>query len=303
MTSLEITTAAPMTTVQDGGRFGQLRHGIAASGPMDRSAWHRAGNLLARPATSCLEFGAGRLRFRVRIGQIRAAFCGGAFNLSVNKVAYDWESVLELEEGDHVEITPGASGNFGLVRFDREIDVPLVLKSRATNLIAGIGGLQGRVLREGDMLEFARENPSMPASKTVLAPPTPHEAISVVWSIHADMFDPQTRRAFLQSAFAISSKLDRMGIRLLDNSNVFLDLPPLSLVSDVVVPGDIQILGDGTPIVLMRDHQPTGGYPRIATVIAPDLDRLAQMRPGAGVRFSSVSVDRAHSSLRSGNSA
>jgi allophanate hydrolase len=70
-------------------------------------------------------------------------------------------------------------------------------------------------------------------------------------------------------------------------------------VSDAVVPGDIQILGNGTPIVLMRDHQPTGGYPRIATIITADFDRFAQMRPGTAIAFASVSVEHAHSLLRS----
>ena len=65
-------------------------------------------------------------------------------------------------------------------------------------------------------------------------------------------------------------------------------------MSDAIVPGDIQILGDGTPIVLMRDHQPTGGYPRIATVITADIDRFAQLRPGSPVAFRPVSVDHAH---------
>ncbi len=65
----------------------------------------------------------------------------------------------------------------------------------------------------------------------------------------------------------------------------------LSLVSDAIVPGDIQILGDGTPIVLMRDHQPTGGYPRIATIVSADLDRFAQMRPGEAVHFRAVTLE------------
>ena len=65
------------------------------------------------------------------------------------------------------------------------------------------------------------------------------------------------------------------------------------------MPGDIQILGDGTPIVLMRDHQPTGGYPRIATIISADLDRFAQLRPGSPVAFEPVTVEHAHALLRS----
>jgi len=74
---------------------------------------------------------------------------------------------------------------------------------------------------------------------------------------------------------------------------VFAGLHHLSLVSDAIVPGDIQILGDHSPIVLMRDHQPTGGYPRIATVVSADLDRFAQLRPGTEVRFQPVTLEHA----------
>jgi len=90
-----------------------------------------------------------------------------------------------------------------------------------------------------------------------------------------------------------------MGVRLLDPQGVFASDRRLGLVSEAIVPGDIQILGDGTPIVLMRDHQPTGGYPRIATVISADLDRFAQMRPGSTVCFVSVTPERARRAVLS----
>jgi allophanate hydrolase len=96
--------------------------------------------------------------------------------------------------------------------------------------------------------------------------------------------------------------MDRMGVRLDDIEGVFADVAGLSLVSDAIVPGDIQILGDGTPVVLMRDHQPTGGYPRIATIISADLDRFAQMRPGTRVTFESVTLAHAQN-LRTGGGA
>ena len=93
--------------------------------------------------------------------------------------------------------------------------------------------------------------------------------------------------------------MDRMGVRLADDGKVFAGASILSLVSDPILAGDIQILGDGTPIVLMRDHQPTGGYPRIGTVISADLDRFSQMRAGEAVAFEPVSVEHAQRLLRS----
>lgn len=90
-----------------------------------------------------------------------------------------------------------------------------------------------------------------------------------------------------------------MGVRLNDSCCVFAATNILSLASDAIVPGDVQVLGDGTPIVLMRDHQPTGGYPRIATIITADLDRFAQFRPGTAIAFTPVTVEHAQDLLRS----
>ena len=89
-----------------------------------------------------------------------------------------------------------------------------------------------------------------------------------------------------------------MGARLDDAGGVFAAPRRLSLVSDAIVAGDIQILGDGSPIVLLRDHQPTGGYPRIATVISADLDRFVQLRPGTDVRFEPVTVEKAQAAMK-----
>ena len=77
----------------------------------------------------------------------------------------------------------------------------------------------------------------------------------------------------------------------------------MSLVSDAIVAGDIQILGDGTPIVLMRDHQPTGGYPRMGTIISADFDRFAQMRVGIEVRFAPVTVHKAQELFMAGRAS
>jgi 5-oxoprolinase (ATP-hydrolysing) subunit C len=117
--------------------------------------------------------------------------------------------------------------------------------------------------------------------------------VRFVWGLHAGRFPAAVREAFVSTAFRISRRMDRMGVRLEDPEGVFAGAAHLSLVSDAIVPGDIQILGDGTPIVLMRDHQPTGGYPRIATVAAADLDRFVQLRTGSEVRFQPVTVRRA----------
>jgi biotin-dependent carboxylase-like uncharacterized protein len=292
-TALLITRAGPLATIQDAGRFGMLRHGIGASGPMDQSAFHRAGYRLGAAGTSAIEFTETGLSFLLENETRIAAFEGAHFTLTINGKAQPWPLVHKLEAGDRVDITPGRLGNYGYVRFDAEIDVKPVLGSRSTNLIVGLGGFEGRALKAGDRVPLTPSGvfPAAPACADLTPPDAP---IRVIWGIHADLFDSETRQNFVSMPFKISPRLDRMGVRLADFNAVFATSGSFSLVSDAVVAGDIQILGDGTPIVLMRDHQPTGGYPRIATVLSLDFDRFAQMRPGTEVKFQPVTLQRAH---------
>ena len=295
---LSILRAAPLSTVQDDGRFGMLRHGVSASGPMDRASFAAAVGLVGNAGRSGIEFTMAGLDVRLEEGTCRVGFAGGDFRVVLNGKPLAWPGVAMLVAGDRLTITPGAWGNYGYLRLDAELAQPEVMGSRATSTRNQLGGLGGRSLKAGDRLTLGDGEP-LP---TVIVQPTGlvDAPIRVIWGLHAELFDGALRERFLSSSFKVSSRLDRMGVRLDDPQGVFSDAKILSLVSDAVVPGDIQILGDGTPIVLMRDHQPTGGYPRIATVITADLDRFAQMRPGSAVAFAPVSVEHAHRILRSG---
>lgn len=294
---LVVQRAGPLVTLQDAGRFGYLRHGVSASGPMDRAGFARAGALAGGAGDCGIEFTAAGLCLEIGGGAVLAGLSGGHFRLTLNGRAKAWPARLRLKPGDVVDITPGDSGNYGYLRFNREIDVKPVLGSRSTNAVAGLGGFGGRALRAGDRLPL---RPLEAGAGMARGPEGEEETgpIRFVWGLHAELFDETQRQKFVDSPFWISPRLDRMGTRLEDQSGVFAGTPILSLVSDAVVPGDIQILGDGTPIVLLRDHQPTGGYPRIGTVIDADLDRLAQMRPGSAVMFQPVTLARAHALLR-----
>lgn len=266
MTVLTILRCGPLTTLQDAGRFGMLRHGISASGPMDRGAFATAGAALDRLGGTGIEYTQG-LAFE-----------------SDGPLTVAWPEVRTLKAGDRVDIPP-APGNYGYVRFDREIEVVPVLGSRSTNVTVGLGGYKGRALKAGDRLVFGAAGEDGP-EPSVAPPPT--GPVRIIWGLHADLFPPALRQRFGETGFRITSSMDRMGVRLDDPAGLLREQRRLSLVSDAIVPGDIQILGDGTPIVLMRDHQPTGGYPRIATIVSADLDRFAQMRPGTELMFRPV---------------
>ena len=298
MTAILVTRAGPLVSVQDAGRTGMRRHGIGASGPMDRSGFAGAGALLDGAAPAGIELTTAGFTFRVEGDPIAAGFAGGAFALHLNGEAQAWPTRLALAPGDVVDITPGPAGNYGYVRFDRQLLLAPVMGSRATHVVAGLGGLEGRCLRAGDRLSFGG-CVSEDAQAALPDPALPEgEPFRVLWGIHADLFPGDVRQRFADARFVVSSRMDRMGARLGDREDVFGSGLGLSLVSEAIVPGDIQILGDGTPIVLLRDHQPTGGYPRIAAIISADLDRFVQARPGTTVSFRPVTLDKAQAALK-----
>ena len=293
---LTITRAGPLTTIQDAGRFGVLRHGVSASGPMDRGGFALAGALVGAEHAG-IEITTAGLDFIVA-GSCSVGMAGGDFKVKLNDVRQAWPGVLDAANGDTVTITPGKSGNYGYLRFDGALKLTPVMGSVATSSRARLGGLDGRALRTGDVLRLGPSSATEPVVALAKAP-IEDGPIRVIWGQHADLFPAEVRDSFIQGSFAVTTRLDRMGVRLTDPAGVFVNSTSLTLVSDAIVPGDIQILGDGSPIVLMRDHQPTGGYPRIATIISADLDRFAQLRPGAPVAFAPVTVEHAHLLLRS----
>lgn len=293
---ISILRCGPLTTIQDRGRFGVLKHGVSGSGPMDTLAFEAAGILAGSVGGAGIEFTSAGMALEVLEGEVSLGWAGGQFVIMLDGVRQSWPGQAILRAGRRIEITTGPWGNFGYIRFGGEIDVPLVMGSRATSTRARLGGLDGRALAAGDVLSVVGEGEAGGAASCVELDTSP---LRFVWGIHAQNFTGSVRKRFGTAEFSVTSSMDRMGFRLSDGEGVFAGASILSLVSEPVLPGDVQVLGDGTPIVLMRDHQPTGGYPRIATVIRADLDRLAQMRPGTKIAFRSVSVEHAQALWRS----
>lgn len=304
MSTLVITRAGPLATIQDHGRPGHLVHGVAASGPMDRRAFSAAEEAAGVPCGAGIEFTASGIAFRYQGQGVVMGLAGGAFVATRNGAPLNWPGSVSLADGDLIDIRAGAWGNYGYVRFSSEIDVPVIMGSRSSNVTVGFGGFEGRALKAGDVLPLNTASKTLLSKTSAVQRDTIHVPTDVdvasrylirfVWGIHAEVFSPDLRTTFSGAPFIISRRMDRMGVRLDDPLGVFRGKSILTLVSDPVVPGDIQILGDGTPIVLMRDHQPTGGYPRIGTIIDADIDRFAQVRTGKEIIFQSVTVKHAH---------
>lgn len=297
--SIKIERISPNSTIQDAGRPEGLLFGLSASGPMDRRAFLNTANALdGQGSQSVIEFTMLGVEFTYSGPPMECAVDGGEFQITQNGEAKNWPSLLLLTDGDRVSITTGRAGNYGYIRFAESLDIPLVMGSKSTNLAAGVGGLDGRALAKGDEITFGegvvlRENAGFAKPSNGRT----GNVVRVLAGLHADLLGPQMWAALFEAPFKISNSIDRMGFRLNDDRRRFDISAHKNIVSDAVVPGDIQILGDGTPVILMRDHQPIGGYPRIATIIDADLDYVSQLRPNTEISFVSTTLEKAHKAM------
>jgi allophanate hydrolase len=227
------------------------------------------------------------------------ALAGAAARLVINGSATvpAWQSV-SLLRGDVVAVGGGGRAACCCLAVEGGIAVPNVLGSAATYVRAGIGGLMGRPLRPGDRVPLAiAEAPERAELRLPNPPPSAEDApIRVVLGPQQEYFTDAALARLVEAEYRISRDADRMGMRL--------DGPALShrggwdIVSDAIATGAIQVPGSSRPILLLSDHQTTGGYPKIATVVSADLPVVGRRRPGDPVRFVAVSVEEAEELAR-----
>jgi biotin-dependent carboxylase-like uncharacterized protein len=288
---LAIDDAGPGVTLQDGGRHGYLRFGITAAGPMDPLMFATANRTVGNPLhATAIEVSTGGLTASAPEGPLGLALISAGFRATLDGEALPTACALTLEPGQRLAIRAGSTGAWGYLAVAGRIDVAPVLGSTATHTRSALGGLGGRGLRAGDRIPVAEARMGDGAPQRLLAPWLARDPslIRVVLGPQDDYFASDQIAAFLERSWTVSPRGDRMAC--------FLDGRPLThtkghdIVSDGVAMGAIQVPGNGLPIILMADRQSTGGYPKIATVIGPDLGRLAQVQGGSPIIFSAVSI-------------
>ena len=294
MSVLKINQSGPFVSVQDSGRAGLMRFGVTRSGPIDRTAYQILQAALEGGENfSAIEVSLGGLTLTAT-GPLTLGFVGGDFSVSLDRVPLPAWSVFTMETGQTLTIRSGPSGSWGYLGVCGQIDSPEWLGSRATHLTTG---LCGRVIKSGDVITIHNATARRDLHAAL---PIPDFAgfdgkIRVVLGPQDQHFSQAVIDA-LTSEFTITPDYDRMGMRLSGPS-----LHPeqaLSIPSEALVRGSVQVPGHGDPIILLAEHQTTGGYPKIATVITADQDRLTQARSGMKLRLEIVDVNTAIKATR-----
>lgn len=292
---LRVVEAGPHCSVQDGGRAGLMRFGVPASGAMDRVALALANHALGNAAgAAAIEVSLGGLVLEVEAGTLSVAIAGGGFVIQAGSARLGSWSVVTLREGDRLAIRRGPWGAWCCLAFAGKLVAEPWLGSLATHAQSGLGGggvTAGRRLE----IDEARLVPEAAIPCPVWARPRAAE-VALVIGPQERFFGPDRIEALLETRFFLTDAYDRMGVRLRGPS-----LAPegaLGIPSEPVLRGSVQVAGDGVATVLLADHQTTGGYPKIATMVGSELDAFAQLRAHAPVAFRAVTPEQALAMVR-----
>lgn len=308
----KILRAGFLTSVQDLGRIGFREFGVSLGGALDSHALRVANLLVGNDESEAgLEITLGGLRIRFD-DERTVAWCGGEFDVRVGSTSLPAGHATFISAGEELIVNPPKRGCRSWLTISGGIAVPIVLGSRSTDLRGNFGGLDGRPLRDGELVPLGkiRRSPafatlrrgrqtaatekvsswSAPVDWTTTAKENP--VLRIVRGAEWDRFIASSHLALTSHPFAVSPDSDRMGARL-DGPELKRN-EDVDLVSEAVAPGTIQVPPSGKPIVLLGDCQTIGGYPKIAHVITVDLPVAAQLRAGDTVRFQEISLADAH---------
>ena len=285
-----ISFAGPLVTFQDIGRPGNMRYGVSASGPMDIVSFEAANAVLGNDTKqTAIEISLGGLILQCHEGSITLAITGGDFLIEYQGQKISSWTVLTLQKGERLSVRAGKSGSWAYLAFSGKLNVKDWLNSSSTHSTSGFGG---GVLKTGQ--KFTLTDASNQANRIgpILKPNfNTNDLIHAVLGPQDQYFMNTAIKIFSDCIFKVSDNYDRMGMQL---TGPKLELKSaLSIPSEPVVKGSIQVSGDGIPTILLADHQTTGGYPKIATVISSDINRLVQLRSNQNVEFIIINSNEA----------
>lgn len=310
--ALEILAAGPLATVQDMGRAGMGRFGYRRCGACDKYAMQLA-NILAgnieHSGAAAVEFtlSGGSVRFTQ---DCRIALAGADMSPKLDGKSVPVYASLDVRAGQVLELGLARDGLRTYLAVGGGIGTEPVLGSRSTDCACGLGGPEGRALRAGDVLEtgayradvhrfslteelFWLKKPSNPY-RSVGAQLLP--VLRVVAGPQEEAFTEEAKENLRRGVYKVTADSNRMACRL--------DGAPLpqkegaDILSDGIVEGSIQVAANGLPMVMLADHQTTGGYAKIGTVISADIPALAQRMPGTCIGFTYITPEEAGEAYR-----
>ncbi|ALL05191.1 hypothetical protein AQ505_06600 [Pedobacter sp. PACM 27299] len=297
---IKVIKAGMLTTIQDLGRIGYRKDGVIESGAMDKDALLMGNLLLGNEETDagleCTLSGPSLL-FE---NEALIAITGADLSAEIDGASIDRYRPILVPKGAVLSFGEALAGCRAYLTVQGGFDIPQVLGSYSTYLRAGFGGFEGRALKKGDQIAFNQDIPVLPErlnwslSRSMYTSLIP-QVIRVIKGPEFDLFQEKSIADLLLKEFRISNAADRMGYQL---EGPLLQLKTnKEMLSSAVAFGTVQVTAQGSPVILMADHQTTGGYPRILQVLSVDLGKLAQLSPGKVIQFEMLTLKQAQKLL------
>ena len=292
---LKVISPGALTSIQDEGRFGHQRIGMSPAGAMDLHALRLANILVDNnmgEAALELSFLGGKFRFTA---DNVFALAGADMSAMLDGVPVPVGQAMQAKAGSVLQMGQAKNGCRTYLAVAGGFDVPVLHGSKSTLLRSNLGGFEGRKLAPGDEIPFAAPKKNIPNLPIRVLPPQPvvgqERTVRVVLGPQDDRFTKAGMDTFLSGAYKVDSKSDRMGYRL--TGPKIEHTTDANIISDGIPFGAVQVPGSGEPMIMMSEHQGSGGYTKIANVISVDIPLVAQCPPGGTIRFKAVSVDEA----------
>ncbi len=295
--SLEVINNPVLVTIQDKGRFSYSHIGVSTSGVMDEFAYLYANKMLANSLdTNILEISFSNVIFKANTNT-QIAITGAICEFFINDIAKTCWHTYNIKAGDIIKIGKILKGSRVYLGVHGGFDIQKEFGSFSTTIKENLGGLDGSKLKKGDVLsyeEFSFDHKKR--LKEEFIPEYEDElTLRVILSYQEDAFDKEQKDKFFSSTYTISNEFNRMGCKLNGepiNSNID------GIISEGIAFGSIQIPKDGQPIILLKERQTIGGYPKIGSVLSIDCFKLAQMKVGSKIKFEPISIERAQEKVK-----
>jgi biotin-dependent carboxylase-like uncharacterized protein len=292
----EILRAGVNTTIQDEGRNHLYHVGITISGAIDQRNFKLSNKLVENQLNEAVvEFAYQGPLLKLKNGKINFAISGDIFFKIIRKN-------LEIEDGecyknyilddeDQIDIISTKNSTYGYLAVNGGFDLKKTWDSYSINTKANIGPNDGKKYSLNDKIFIKKSETKNLNKKNINYDYSTDNIIRIIKGTNFDYFSKDAIDKFFNEDFLITNLVDRMGIRL--KGPKLENIVSTNIKSEGLVRGVIQVPADGNPIIMLSDHGTVGGYPKIAVVIAADLDLIGQLTPGTKINFKEVSLEEA----------
>lgn len=297
MNGFEVLKPGVLTLVEDKGRFSFSHLGITNSGFMDEFAALQAHKLLDNSLEeNLLEVGFGNLELK-SYGDTIISITGAKCEFSLNGIKKDTWQTIVVRKNDVIKIGKILEGQRVYLAAKNGFKIKKDFGSNSTTIKEGLGGLDGKKIKSGDFLVFKEFKDKFHRRVKEVYIPNYSDSLTlrVILSYQEESFSKEQKEKFFNSTYTITQDFNRMACKL-SGEKIFSTLN--GIVSEGIAFGSIQIPKDGQPIILLKERQTIGGYPKIGSVLNIDCYKLSQQKVGSKIKFQEISLEESQKKVK-----